>query len=46
MRREGTAVLELPLMWVYLPLPLLLAVTVLRSAWAIWQALWPAKEQP
>ena len=46
MRREGTAVLEVPLMWVYLPLPLLLAATVLRSAWAIWQALWPAKEQP
>lgn len=39
MRREGTPVLELPLMWVYLPLVLLMLALVLRSAWAIWQAL-------
>lgn len=39
MRREGTPVLELPLMWVYLPLVLLMLALVVRSAWAIWQAL-------
>lgn len=39
MRREGTPVLELPFMWVYLPLVLLMLALVVRSAWAIWQAL-------
>ena len=39
MRREGTPVLELSLMWVFLPLVLLMAALVVRSAWAIWQAL-------
>ncbi|OYU46761.1 MAG: C4-dicarboxylate ABC transporter permease [Burkholderiales bacterium PBB4] len=38
MRREGTPVLELPLMWVFFPLVLLMAALVVRSAWAIWQA--------
>ena len=35
MAREGTPVLGVPLMWVYLPFVLLLAAMVLRSAWAI-----------
>jgi TRAP-type C4-dicarboxylate transport system permease small subunit len=39
MRREGTPVLEVPLMWVYLPLVLLMAALVVRSAWGIWQAV-------
>ena len=39
MQREGTPVLGLPLMWVFLPLVLLMAALVVRSAWAIWQAL-------
>lgn len=39
MRREGTPVLELSLMWVFLPLVLLMAALVVRSAWAIWQAM-------
>ena len=38
MQREGTPVLEVPLMWVYMPLVLLMAALVVRSAWAIWQA--------
>jgi TRAP-type C4-dicarboxylate transport system permease small subunit len=38
MQREGTPVLEMPLMWVYLPLVLLMAALVVRSAWAIWKA--------
>lgn len=37
MAREGSPVLEIPLMWVYLPFILLLVALVLRSAWAIWQ---------
>ncbi len=39
MAREGTPVLDMPLMWVYLPFVLLLAALVLRSAWAIRNAL-------
>jgi len=39
MQREGTPVLEIPLMWVYFPLVLLMAALVVRSAWAIWQAV-------
>jgi TRAP-type C4-dicarboxylate transport system permease small subunit len=39
MQREGTPVLGLPLMWVFLPLVLLMLALVVRSAWAIWQAL-------
>ncbi|MDP2678536.1 MAG: TRAP transporter small permease [Rhodoferax sp.] len=37
MAREGSPVLEIPLMWVYLPFILLLVALVVRSAWAIWQ---------
>jgi TRAP-type C4-dicarboxylate transport system permease small subunit len=39
MAREGTPVLGVPLMWVYLPFVLLLIGMVLRSAWAIWCAV-------
>lgn len=39
MAREGTPVLELPLMWVYLPFVLLMGALVVRSAWAIWDAV-------
>jgi TRAP-type C4-dicarboxylate transport system permease small subunit len=39
MQREGTPVLNIPLMWVYLPLVLLMAALVARSAWGIWQAV-------
>jgi TRAP-type C4-dicarboxylate transport system permease small subunit len=39
MQREGTPVLDIPLMWVYLPLVLLMAALVVRSAWAIWLAV-------
>ena len=37
MAREGSPVLEIPLMWVYLPFILLLVALVVRSSWAIWQ---------
>jgi TRAP-type C4-dicarboxylate transport system permease small subunit len=39
MAREGTPVLGVPFMWVYLPFVLLLAALVLRSAWAIWNSI-------
>lgn len=39
MAREGTPVLGLPFMWVFLPFVLLLAALVVRSAWAIWNAI-------
>jgi TRAP-type C4-dicarboxylate transport system permease small subunit len=39
MQREGSPVLGIPLMWVYLPFVLLLISLVLRCAWAIWAAL-------
>lgn len=38
MAREGSPVLGLPLMWVFLPFVLLLVALVARSAWAIWNA--------
>jgi TRAP-type C4-dicarboxylate transport system permease small subunit len=38
MAREGTPVLGLPFMWVFLPFVLLLAGLVLRSAVNIWRA--------
>ena len=38
MRREGTPVLDIPFMWVYLPFVLLLVALVVRSAYAIWNA--------
>lgn len=39
MQREGTPVLGIPFMWVYLPFVLLMVALVVRSAWAIWQAV-------
>jgi TRAP-type C4-dicarboxylate transport system permease small subunit len=39
MQREGTPVLGIPLMWVYLPFVFLMLSLVLRSAWGIWEAL-------
>ena len=39
MRREGTPVLGVPFMWVFLPFVLLLAALVVRSAVGIWRAL-------
>jgi TRAP-type C4-dicarboxylate transport system permease small subunit len=39
MQREGTPVLNIPMMWVYLPLVLLMVALVVRSAWAIWLAV-------
>ena len=39
MNREGTPVLGLSFMWVFLPFVLLLVALVVRSAWAIWNAL-------
>jgi len=39
MAREGTPVLGLPFMWVFLPFVLLLAGLALRSALNIWRAL-------
>ena len=39
MRRETTAVLGLPLFWVFLPLLVLLVVLVLRGVWQMVQAM-------
>ncbi len=39
MAREGTPVLDVPFMWVFFPFVLLLAALVVRSAWAIWNAI-------
>lgn len=39
MKREGTPVLGLPFMWVFLPFVFLLLALAGRSAWAIWQAV-------
>lgn len=38
MAREGTPVLNVPLMVVYLPFVLLLLALTVRSAWAVWSA--------
>lgn len=38
MRREGTAVLGIPFMWVFMPFVALLIALVLRSARNIWRA--------
>jgi TRAP-type C4-dicarboxylate transport system permease small subunit len=38
MAREGSPVLGIPLMWVYLPFVLLLIALVVRCAYAIWRA--------
>ena len=39
MAREGTPVLSVSFMWVFLPFVLLLAALVVRSAVAIWNAV-------
>jgi TRAP-type C4-dicarboxylate transport system permease small subunit len=39
MAREGTPVLGVPFMWVFLPFVLLMVALAIRSAWATWQAL-------
>lgn len=39
MAREGTPVLGVSFMWVFMPFVLLLAALVVRSAWAIWNAV-------
>jgi TRAP-type C4-dicarboxylate transport system permease small subunit len=39
MKREGTPVLGIPFMWVFLPFVVLMVSLVVRSACAIWQAL-------
>lgn len=39
MNRESTPVLDIPFMWVFMPFVLLWVALVLRSAWAIWQAI-------
>lgn len=39
MAREGTPVLGLPFMWVFMPFVLLLVALAVRSAWAIWNAI-------
>ena len=38
MAREGTPVLNIPIVWVYLPFVILLISLVLRCTWAIWNA--------
>ncbi len=39
MAREGTPVLGLPFMWVFMPFVVLMAALVLRAVWAIVQSL-------
>jgi TRAP-type C4-dicarboxylate transport system permease small subunit len=39
MKREGTPVLGIPFMWVFLPFVLLLVSMVLRFGWIAWQAI-------
>lgn len=39
MQREGTPVLGMPFMWVFLPLVILMLAIGVRSAWAIWQTV-------
>jgi len=39
MAREGTPVLGVSFMWVFMPFVLLLAALVVRAAWAIWNAI-------
>lgn len=39
MRREGTPVLDIPFMWVFLPFVALLIALVLRSVRNVWRAL-------
>jgi TRAP-type C4-dicarboxylate transport system permease small subunit len=39
MAREGTPVLGMPFMWVFLPFVLLLAALVVINAWQVWRLL-------
>lgn len=39
MAREGTPVLDVPLMCVYLPFVLMLGALVVRSSWGVWRAV-------
>ena len=39
MSREGTPVLGLSFMWVFMPFVLLLVALAVRSAWSIWRAV-------
>jgi TRAP-type C4-dicarboxylate transport system permease small subunit len=39
MAREGSPVLGVSFMWIFLPFVLLLVALVVRSAWAIWNAV-------
>ena len=39
MNREGTPVLGVSFMWVFMPFVILLVALVFRSAWAIWNAV-------
>jgi len=39
MQREGTPVLGLPFMWVFLPFVVMLAAVVVRYGWMAWRAL-------
>jgi TRAP-type C4-dicarboxylate transport system permease small subunit len=39
MAREGSPVLNISFMWVYLPFVLLMAALVVRSTWGIWSAV-------
>lgn len=39
MNRESSPVLSISLMWVFLPFVILIAALVVRSTWAIWNAL-------
>lgn len=38
MKREGTPVLGIPFMWVYLPFVVLLIALAVRGVWGIWEA--------
>ena len=38
MSREGSPVLNVSFMWIFMPLVLLMVALVVRSAWAIWNA--------
>jgi len=39
MKREGTPVLGIPFMWVFLPFVLMLAALVVRYGWRVWLAV-------
>ena len=39
MQREGTPVLDVPFMWVFMPFVVLLLALVVRSIWGIWAVM-------